>query len=103
MIRFSSSRRQLESRASGGQITDDDDQAMIVSVVLPPARLIDASDIPSGSKAFIRPKLETGVGLRQSIDVKQHQPRHVSQLSHPRLSSQKIIISGIGHVKIITT
>ena len=44
------------------------------------ARLIDASDIPSGSKTFIRLRLERSVGLPPSIDVKQHQPQHVSQL-----------------------
>ena len=66
-----------------------------------PRWLIDASDIPSGSGTFIRLKLEISVGLPPSLDVKQYQTQHVSQLSH-RLRSQKIIISGIIHVNFIT-
>ena len=105
MIRFSSSRRQLESRASGGQITDDDDQAIIVSVVLPPPPVsadwclrhsIRQQSIHQ-TKAWDRSRV-TPVDRCQAVSA----PTCVTIIP-ARLSSQKIIISGIGPVKIITT
>ena len=61
-----------------GQITDDDDQAMIVSVVLPQTDWCLRHSIRQQQNIG----LESGVGLPPSIDVKQHQTKHVSHSSH---------------------
>ena len=67
-----------------------------IQTPLPPmSRLIDASDIPSGSKAFIRRKLETRVGL-PSVDRCQAASAQTCVTIIPSvLSSQKIIGSRV--------